>query len=203
MGYDFLKCSAAILLVATIGGGIPTAARATVYDAVTGFSKKENPSGPWSYFAGGTLMDHREAQDGDKEIHFWWNGQAMPDTALIGRNFGSKAWEGATVVIYPDHLDMDPENIADVTVRFTAPLSGSYAFKGNFKGTDKDEASHQVAIAVNGSTVFTGTISNFGELVTFKGRAHLHKGDTIDFISQTNGGEAFLSTGLKVTVSGH
>jgi hypothetical protein len=181
----------------------PIAAHATTYDAVTGFSKKVNPSGPWSYTAAGTLLSQKETQRGDNQVHYWFNGQAMPNAALVGRNFASKPYNANSAVIYPDYLDMDPEQVSDVTVRFTAPLAGQYTFKGNFKGTDKAEASHMVEVAVGGTVVFTGTISNFGELVTFNGKAQLDKGDTIDFISLTSGSDANLSTGLKAKIAGH
>ena len=181
----------------------PTLARATVYEAVNGFSKTANPNGPWSNLAGGVLLDQPEGQPGDSKVHYWTNGKTMPDAALVGRNFGGTVWQGATTVIYPDHLDMDPENISNVAVRFTAPLSGSYTFRGHFEGTDRNEASHPVAISINGGVIFNGTIGSFGEQVTFSGRAKLKKGDIIDFITQTNGGEVNLSTGLRVRVVSH
>jgi hypothetical protein len=176
----------------------PTAARATTYDAVNGFSKKSNPNGPWSDFAAGQMLTQKETEPGDKKIHFWWNGKKLPNAAIIGRNYGKAAYQGPTVFIFPGRLDMDPEQISDVTVRFTVPNNGYYTFNGSFEGADTQEAPHGVAIAKNGTIVFTRTISAFKQLVTFNGQGNLKKGDTLDFINQTDGTGSNLSVGLKL-----
>jgi hypothetical protein len=182
---------------------VPSAASATAYNVVAGFSKTQNPNGVWSYRAGANILPKPLVQAGDASVHYWWNGKKMPNSALIGRNYGSAPYYGTSTVIYPNRLHMDPETLSSVTIRFTAPLSGTYGFSGNFKGTDQQEASHDVAVNINGKPVFTGTIGSFGQRATFKGSAPLKAGDTIDFISYTNGSDAHLSTGLQLIVAGH
>jgi hypothetical protein len=190
--------AAALLLGTTLLGAATTSASATTYDAVKGFSKKSNPNGPWSDYAAGQMLTQKETEPGDKKIHFWWNGKKLPNAAIIGRNYGKAAYQGPTVFIFPDRLDMDPEQVSDVTVRFTVPNNGYYTFNGSFEGADTQEASHNVAIAKNGTIVFTGTISAFKQLVTFNGQGNLKKGDTLDFINQTDGTGSNLSVGLKL-----
>ena len=198
-----IKAAGMSILATFLIGAASPAAHATTYDAVTGFSKQRNPNGVWSYTAGSQPLAQRETQRGDGQVHYWYNGRAMPKTALVGRNFANKPYDNGNLVIYPTHLHMDPEQVSDVTIRFTAPIAGQYAFKGNFEGTDKAEAAHKVEVAVDGAVMFSGTIGSFGQRVTFGGRATLAKGDTIDFISRTNGAQANLSTGLKANIAGH
>lgn len=179
------------------------ASQATSYKAVGGFSKKANPNGPWSDLAAGSLLTMKLANvNGASNVNAWWNGGQIPNSALIARNQSGQTQQTGTVVFPTDHLLLDPENLSDVTVRFTAPLAGSYTLAGDFKGEDTNEQSHPVGIKVNGTSIFGGTIASFGQVLTFRKQVTLSAGDTVDFFSATNGSNN-LSTGLKATIAAH
>jgi hypothetical protein len=194
-------------VVSLAAGGLatllPATAQATVYKVVGGFSKTANPNGPWSFRAAGTMLTVASAQRGDPTLHFWSNAQAMPSAALVGRNYSATPYDGTTTVIPDDYLDLDSESVANAGARFTAPISGTYAFKGDFEGLDRSEAAHTVAVLYNGTMVWSGTIGGYGQHAPFSGRVVLKAGDTMDFVSETDGSYKNLSTGLKLTIAGH
>jgi hypothetical protein len=84
-----------------------------------------------------------------------------------------------------DHLNLDPEGLASISVRFTAPTSGTYGFTGDFLGDDKYQHAHPVEILVNGSSVYSNTINKYDQSDPFSIQATLTAGDTVDFAVET------------------
>lgn len=192
----FLSGVCAVVLSASL----PAGAVAATYNVVTGFSKKTNPGGSWSYLAGGALLSHKLALNGNKRVPCWWNAEAEPSSSVVCRNQTGAPFTNQTVVLPTDHLAVDPETVANVTVRFTAPGAGHYTIKGDFLGIDTNEASHPVEILQNGSSVFGGTISRYQQSVPFKLKLVLAAGDTVDFAS-VSGGFSYESTGLATKIT--
>jgi hypothetical protein len=98
---------------------------------------------------------------------------------------------------------MDPEG-GNVSVMFTAPAAGTYTITGDFLGIDTGENSHPVDILDNGTGVFSGTISSYGQDDPFSFPETLSAGDTITFYVGTGStGCAYcnLSTGLDGTIT--
>ena len=199
---------------ATGGGASPQtvsnftfAAGTSTYSAVNDFSiTNGNPNSVWSYLAGGTLLNTTESGvDGFGGLVRWYNGQTqVPDIAAIIKNTTeSTITLGSTDQIPPDHLNLDPQGISDVVVRFTAPVAGTYVVTGDFSGQDTNENSHAVQIADNGTTIFASTISSFAQISPFGLVETLNAGDTIDFSVDTgnHGVYSDLSTGLAASVS--
>jgi hypothetical protein len=182
---------------------LPSAAQATVYTAVSGFSRTANPNGPWSFRAAGAILPKAASQEGDPSLRFWTNGQKTPAAALVGRNYSKTPYDGTTTVVPANYLDLDPETVANVGARFTAPIAGTYNFSGDFEGLDRNQAAHNVAVYYNGTLVWSTTIGGYGQHAPFSGRVVLKKGDTMDFVSETSGSDANLSTGLRVAIGSH
>jgi hypothetical protein len=107
---------------------------------------------------------------------------------------------------------MDPES-QTVTVRFTAPSTGTYTIAGSFFGADNQTncgnncAAHPVLItdSVDGVIFGPDSISTFLQSYVFNLTENLTAGETVDFIAQTgtNGGCSYcnLSTGFDATIS--
>jgi hypothetical protein len=93
------------------------------FNAVTDFSATNNPNGVWQYLVGGALLPTPKSIWG---LDYWHNNRPLPYSAAVWHNPTS-----ATIIVgnglrFPvDHLNLDPEMLASVSVRFTAPTSVS------------------------------------------------------------------------------
>src|SRR5579884_459565 len=108
LGGEAVFASPAVPGSAAAGGAAAAAGRD--YGAVSDFSiANGNPNGVWSYQAGGTALGTPET--GPNGFDYWWNGGSVPNSASIGENTSgsTNAPFGNTVVVRPDHLNMDPE----------------------------------------------------------------------------------------------
>ena len=175
----------------------------TVYDAVSGFSGTNNPNAPWSYLvAGAALSTQQSGTCTGGGISGWWNGVGQPNDATILKNVAAGTVTCSNTVVIPtDHLNLDPESLANVDVRFTAPSSGLYSIAGNFLGDDTNELSHPVQILLNGTQIFSGTIAVFQQTDAFNLSETLNAGDTVDLISSTGSSWTNLGTGLEATLT--
>ena len=173
------------------------------YEAVKNFKITSNPTGSWSYLVAGSLMpDSTTAFAGVSGWNGWINDQPVPDSAAIAANKTGATIHYLTIVDPPSLLEMDPESNANVTVRFTARSTGTYAIRGGFEGIDTGELSHQVEVRHNGVAFKTATISTYGEKFTFEKELTLAAGDTLDFVNDTGGSYNNLSTGFNVVIEG-
>ena len=170
------------------------------YNAVNDFSiTSGNPNGLWSYLAAGTPLSL--TGDNPQGILYWWNGGALPNYASINENISGSI---IPVDFRPDHLNLDPQSLANVMVRFTAPTAGTYVITGDFLATDEGaEHTHAVQILDDGTAVLSGSISSTDQDIPFSLTETLNAGDTIDFVVDTGSGGDFsyLGTGLSATVT--
>jgi hypothetical protein len=171
-----------------------------IYNAVADFSVAHNPNGTWSYLSDGALLDY-ESKDCDAlGMACRWNGKPVCNSAIVGTSKagGPRSW--LTIRLPADHLEMDPESVASVRVRWTAPASGSFEIHGDFLGVDTSERSHPIAILYNEKQkIYSNTVSSYGQLAAFNLTRKLARSDTIDFVVSTGSACSYLSTGLKVT----
>jgi hypothetical protein len=205
---NILPFAATLVLVAT------GAAHAASFDAVSDFSLTNgNPNGAWSYFAGGSLMSTTStACEGVTGLSCWNNGGTHPDLAIVAKNVTGSSLGGVPVIVTvpSDHLDLAPQDIASVMVRWTASAGGTYAISGDFLGLALNEQAHSVAVDKNGVSLFTlANIDSQGQSDPFATTLALAAGDTLDFIvntgpgdtNQTGDGPDDLDTGLAVTIA--
>lgn len=177
------------------------------YNAVREFSIKSNPNGVWSYvYSGGLMTQKSNDAGGIKRLDNWSDGESFPTSSSVTGNKTGQTQSvpngiGGSITFPTNYLELDGQNDSlGSDVRFTAPTAGSYIASGNFEGLNTDEQPHPVAVEVNGSTLFTATVSGYEVPVPFKLRLSLNQGDTVDFISQPYGNGEFLGTGLAAKV---
>jgi hypothetical protein len=177
------------------------AAHAQTYDAFKQFSIKYNPSGPWSYLAGGALLTVKDTKcNSITKDYCWTRGTGFPNIASDEANKTGTAIHYADVNLPASYLDFDPQGISNVTFQWTAPASGEVIVSGNFLGVATDEGSHEVAVLHNGAVLTQYTISAYQQKEIFKLSVTVAAGDTIGFASFTGNGGGALSTGLQAKI---
>jgi hypothetical protein len=88
----------------------------------------------------------------------------------------------------------------EITVtRFTAPRGGLYDITGSF--ANLEAASVSLSILVGGATVFSGDFSQSATVPFALTRAHLKRGETIDFAVDSLGGRSDDVLGLMAQIS--
>jgi hypothetical protein len=175
-------------------------------NAVTDFSLAHNPNGVWTYLvdSGGSVIPLSQAVDNDPSfpgLDYWGNAGSGTGLALIGLNTSGSTQTYGTVVVPTDVLDMNPESLADVDLRFIAPVSGTYSISGDFSGLDTSETSHSVLVLDNGIMVFSGDIRSYQAASYFTLNETLAAGGSIDFVVDSGASANGLSTGLAATVT--
>jgi len=173
-------------------------------NVVTEFSiNNGNPNGAWTYLSNGTSLNTQvTATGGNPGLISWSNGgTTVPNIVFVEKNITGSTIVSGTAHIPTDHLDLDPQGLPNVTVRFTASTSGMYLISGDFLGLDSQELSHAVQILDNGTVIFNGTIASFNQSLSFNLTETLNAGDTIDFVSKTGASYNDLGTGLAATVT--
>ena len=139
-------------------------------NVVTEFSiNNGNPNGVWTYLSNGTRLNTPVAVTGGNSGLISWSndGTTVPNIAAVEKNITGGTIVSGTVHIPTDHLDLDPQGLPNVAVRFTAPTAGMYLISGDFLGIDSQELSHSVQILDDGTAVFNGKIDTFNESVPF------------------------------------
>jgi len=193
-----------LLAMSGVRAAAPTAAApAATSDAVADFSVDHNPNGAWRYLAGASLLGSVNHKDCDAlGIACRWNGNPVCNSAIVAASTTGAPASFLTIRLPADHLLMDPESIASVRVRWTAPAAGSYEIQGDFLGVDTSERSHPVAILEDAKQkIYSNTISSYGQQAAFDLTRKLARGETVDFVVSTGSACSYLSTGLKATVA--
>ena len=189
---------------ALVGAVSPMASAATapttVYSAVTNFSVARNPNGTWTYLAAGSPLGSVDQGCNALGLACRWNGQPVCNSASIAAGTTGRPISHLTIRLPVDHLNLDPESINNVAVRWTAPASGSFEIQGDFLGVDTSEQSHPVAIRDEVTTIYSNKISAFGQRLAFNLTRTLRQGETVDFVVYTGSACTYLSTGLKATI---
>lgn len=184
-----------------VGGTVSAAASGrSGYNAVSQFSVARNPSGPWSYLLDGEHFTHTGSRSAaSPECPCWWNGNQYASSAIIGANRGASTLHYETIVLPAGYIDLDPESTGNVGLRWTAPVTGTFTVSGRFVGVDVDEADHMVGVYHDGAPLYSESMSKYGQRAPFDLTVHAVKGDTVDFVSWSNG-PSYLSTGLQVVI---
>jgi hypothetical protein len=190
-------------------------AQATDYNPSAQFSSTNNPGSVWNYYYSNTLpmTDYLQSISGINGYDGWWNGEALPNSAVVvanqtGKNFWEDGGPGSSILHTTYALNLDPQSLS-AQVQFTAPASGAYWISGSFTGYDKyiygTVPAHPVAILDNGLQVWSSTIDSFANPDTFGFAEYLAQGDTITFSVGTGTGTectfCYLSTGLVANIS--
>ncbi len=184
-----------IAAFAAVGGR----AEAASYSANVQFSATHNPHGVWSYTVNGALLTQKILCGNIAGWNCWWNGNQVPNSAVVGKNGTGKTQTYLTIVSPAGYIILDPEANTDVAVQWIAPAAGTYTIKGNFLGIDTSEVAHPVAVAHNGTSIYSNTISAYNQKEVFSLTQKVAKGDTISFVVRTS---VFnnLSTGLVARI---
>jgi len=175
---------------------------AAVYSAVNDFSLNGNPNGPWSYLDNDALLAESVVGTGAVSGLIAWANPVIPNFGSegVGENISGSTFL-ASFVVPTDHLYYSTAT-NNVTVRFTVPSSGSYSVAGDFLGIDTAQISHNVAILVNGTQVFSGTIASYKQSNPFGFTQPFKSGDVVDFVNygiSTAGSGLF--TGLAAIIT--
>jgi hypothetical protein len=177
-----------------------------IYNIVTGFAPT-NPNGVWTYNANGAPFPNSEGGSNPIGLGLpgFWTGNPIPNSLVLVQNVSGSTVISSTVQSPTGSLWMDPES-GNLSVLFTAPSAGTYTITGNFLGIDTGENSHPVEILDNGTVVFSGTISSFGQDDPFSLSETLNAGGTISFFVGTGSLDSScyycnLSTGLNGTIT--
>jgi hypothetical protein len=192
---------ATILLATAISAGAAGSS-----NAVSQFSAKKNPHGQWSYRADGSLLTTSipKGACGPKKLSAWTNGGSEPNIAAVSANKTSSpiaCTSNSTVTVPAGSLSLDPESETNVSVQWTAKKAGTYALSGRFTGNDSRQVTHSVSILHNATSIYTSTISSYGQVDSFSMNVTVAKGDTVSFVVDTGSTWTNLSTGLQATLT--
>ncbi|MGA3401185.1 MAG: PEP-CTERM sorting domain-containing protein [Acetobacteraceae bacterium] len=195
-----------LLAAATvIALGLAGHAQAQTFSAVGDFSIANNPNGVWAYryaIPGPTTLT-LTSQCSIAGAACWWDGASIPDSVAIVKNTTGGTISYADVNQGPNVLAMDPESYTAI-VQFTAPVAGIYSINGDFTGIATDNNPHPVAIMDDGVSIYSNTVSTYGQDDAFNLTETLAVNDTIDFevLTGTNGcSYCSLTTGLDASLS--
>jgi hypothetical protein len=199
-----LAC-AVILIVSNAARG------QTVYDATAdyeaGWTSQSNPNGVWSYgYSSGptapvTLYNAATFGGTMGEPEQFWLSPAVniQDSPAIALNDGPAFVQSNGVNFLADELVL----VAGVggqysNIVFTAPASGFYSLDSSFRG-DQTDVGTFVGVAVDGTAIFSSSVTVDGGVVPFDDEIHLNAGDTVDFSVGPAGG--FQNTGFAATIT--
>jgi hypothetical protein len=193
-----------LVIVALVAGTLaswPSAASTRSYNAAAEFSLAHNPNGVWSYRGAGSLLP-LVASDCDRiGLVCRWNGRPVCNSAIVGAGKGHRPAAFMTVRLPADHLEMDPEGVRNVSVRWTAPAAATFEIRGDFLGVDTTGNAHPVSITSGSNVLYANTISSYGRKDAFDVTHAFKRGQTVDFVVSTGNSCTYLSTGLKAAIT--
>ena len=191
---------AELFTVSCVFIGATQAAMAVEWNAVTQFSSTKNPTTYWSYSTNALPLKKAKAVCSIPKFVGWTTDEPIPNAISVLRNRTGAEVDCLTIRAPTDHLDMDPESGA-ITVSWTAPSSATFLIKGDFLGIDTGQNAHPVFISITGgATLFSGTISSYGQSAPFKIKQTIAAGQVINFTVADGSDYHNLSTGLAATI---
>jgi len=197
--------AAAIMLAAA------SSAHALTWSASGDFSTTNNPNGPWSY---GILTDPSDIltfstlPSGSSGNLEGWNGTDGGNFPTIWKNTGSGDATVSEAIVGSGDLYLHPGQSTGphVTVRWTAPSSGTFDIDGAFATLDATGpaiTTTDVSVRRNGVAAAAGSLtgSALTEEVAFDLSLALTAGDILDFT--VSPGSTFFgdSTGFDATIT--
>ena len=188
-----------------------TAAQATTYDPTTGYAAAwaagNNPAGDWSYGWSVGVADPLNLFSSRVSGPDGANQEGWIDPAVnccfaspaVSYNNGP-AFDDGNVAQAANQIDMVSSVFQNLTtdVVFTAPTAGAYVLSGDFTG-DQRGIGVNVFVLDDGATIFSSSVTSFGQITPFNGTLNLAAGDSIRFAVQQGGGNQ--NTGLDVTLT--
>lgn len=165
------------------------------WDFVRDFSAATNPNGVWSYLGNGVLLtQHGSAAVGGSPN--WWNGLSQPNSVFIGATT-------AFTIAPSNYYTIDPQSNT-ASVAFNSPGSGNYLVSGSFIGAYATVNPHPVTITVNGTVIWSSTVSTPLGVSPFSTTLSLMSGDVVSFnvlTGSTGCTYCYLGTGLSASIS--
>jgi PEP-CTERM motif len=186
-------------------------ARATIYDPAAafeaGWTAASNPNDVWSYGYSSTLSgpvtlyDAQTIGNDSSNEQFWISSaiNCCVASPAVGFNNGPAFDDGNVAAGANQMILVGSARLNLITdLVFTAPTSGQYAVTGSFIG-DQRGINVGVAVLSNGNSLFSSSVTSFGQIVPFNTSLTLNQGDTIEFaVIQGLGSQ---NTGLDVSIS--
>ena len=186
-------------------------AHAVVYDAASAFEAgwltNSNPNGVWSYgyslTPGGTLTLYTAQTPGanspNQQMWIAPGVNCCVASPSVGFNNGP-AFDDGNVAQAANQINMVAsvfQNLATELV-FTAPAAGTYSLSSTFFG-DQRGINVGVDVLKNTTTLFSGSVTSFGQAVPFDTILSLGAGDQVIFAVQQGFGTQ--NTGLDATLT--
>lgn len=218
-----LALTAALFSNAASAGPVPSGPQPVsyfLYDDYLASLPQQSHSGAFSFGSVGTSLtgsftkfDTINAAEGHYE-----NGD------VVGLNYFSTAADSRWGIGYASGVTVQSNGtVADTNIygvqitpgyageyaatRFTAQFNGTYAVDFNFAGLDAvSPVSSSVYVVSNGSTLYSGSITGFNDLLSSNLSVSLAAGQTLDFIvggAASNSTDSFINTtGLNLAIQG-
>ena len=194
---------AAIIVLASL----PAEAQAD-YIAASDFSASANPNGVWSYGQEYTLGGSPSLYmvNGNTDGIDYWEGTDVGTLypPLVMHNGTSQAITLSSLTLQPGQLAFHPGPDGEYSViRFTNPVAGTYALTSTFTGIDDGPTSTDVHVLLDGVSLFSDLVNDYGVAHSFSSNVTMNAGDILDFGVGygTNGNFTGDSTGIAVQIS--
>lgn len=191
---------------------LASTAHANVYNAAadfeTGWIAKTNPNGVWSYgYSSGftnpvTLYDQTAPPPpvlNGPQAQYWLSSSVnIGDSPSAEYNNGPAYDDGN--VNFPANGFVLVSGIGGQysDLMFTAPVAGAYSVDTVFRG-DQYGIGTVVAVDINGSVVFSSSVTAEGQTVPFDTDVSLTVGETVEFSVGPGGG--LQNTGLSAIIT--
>jgi hypothetical protein len=203
-----LRALAAVPFLALAASGHVSA---TVYNPATdfasGWASATNPNGVWSYgfsstVTGAVTLYTGRVAGADSPNQLFWispGNNCCIASPAVGFNKGP-AFDDGNVALAADQMDLVAsvsQNLATDLV-FTAPSSGNYSLTTTFIGAQRG-IGVSVYLLKNAASLFSSSVTAFGQLVPFDTTLSLTAGDSVEFVVLQ--GSGLQNTGLDVSLS--
>lgn len=190
---------------------------ATVFDAgadfETGWISNSNPNGPWSYgysttLGGPVVLFTSQTTGNDSPNQQMWIAPLVnccTAAPSVGYNNGPAFFDG-NVGMAAGQLDLvssvsgqQSNYVTDLV--FTAPTSGTYSLNSTFTG-DQVGIGVGVDVLKSGTSLFSSTLTAYGQSAPYNTTLFLNAGDTVTFAvtqgfgNQNAGLDATLTAGV-------
>jgi hypothetical protein len=177
------------------------AAEAATFDPGAQFSATSNPNGVWSYgqdslfnnppFDGPlTLLPYFRVNSEGLQLWDSFENPTAWNTAIYYNPTSTTITDPNYGVVGAGQLGFSAYNGADITLRFTAPMTSLYNISGSFYGQNQNtiDSLSDVYILKDGVSIFNGAVLGFGLDSAFNMNLTLDTGDYLDFTVDTGSG---------------
>jgi hypothetical protein len=193
-----------LLAITSAAGSADSFNAAGVYEL--GWTTHSNPNGVWSYgYSGGftnpiTLYNQTVQGPLNGPFAQYWLSSLVNIGESPSAEFNNgPAYADGNI----DFLDHEFIQVAGIggqysDLVFTAPADGTYSVAANFRGA-QHRIGTVVGVVVNGSVLFSSSVTALGQIVPFNTSVSLTAGQTIVFSVGPGGG--LQNTGLSAVIT--